>query len=99
MLFKKKPENDINQYFVVIARGGSNGTLEVHKTDKNILTPTNDAWLLAVTVKKAIKYAKKHHNKIWMRSDLVDQDIINYFEENVPHELWCWHPLSIHLVN
>lgn len=96
--FKKKPENDINQYFVLLARNSGNyAALSVLRTE-DWFHPVNDEMMYPITVKKAVKFAKKNGNQIWVHPRECGQDIIQYFEENVPHELWVWSPLALDVI-
>ena len=105
MLFKKKPENDINQYFVLVSRSGKMcGYISVQKRNPKIHgtkipSKKEDPLCERITVKKAVKRAMKQNALLYLLPELLDEYIIKYFEEKVPHQYWCWSPMSIHLVN
>lgn len=98
--FKKRPENDINQYFVRVPRDKKTrkGCLEVIKTtdyNRDIALNTEDPFSKCISIKSAIKYAKKHRSILYVSPEgMTENNIFQYIKNHVPRELWRFSAMS-----
>ncbi|MCR4943920.1 MAG: hypothetical protein K5986_05605 [Clostridium sp.] len=105
--FKKKPENDINQYYVCIVSRNPKCIVVSNTNHKNFIPLSlikesiadGDKSIHALTAKQAVKYCEKHDCEILLQPSALDEDIIRYFEEKVPRYLWRWDPDYIEVVH
>ncbi len=98
--FKKRPENDINQYFAMIPRDKNwvKNSIEIIKvTDYNrdIALNKEDPFSKNVSIKRAIKYAKKHRAILSISPEgMTENNVFQYIKDHVPRELWKYSALS-----
>lgn len=97
--FKKRPENDISQYFAMIPRDMDwikNSIEIINVTERNLDIALNkeDPFSKNVSLKSAIKYAKKHGTVLSLSPEGMAPEVFQYIEDNLPRNLWKYSALS-----
>lgn len=99
--FKRKPEDDVAQYYVVIRRWYNEKEIidwEYAIIESKLPFEKNRHWptkkqcpdLKRITVKKAVELIKHRGGFIYLDPKILDDYIINYVKANLPAGKWKW---------